>query len=112
MAGGGVRQSGFSGRGEAVMPTHHVAPLADDHALMTAGRLACKACRRGGGGATQYSVRQSDGVRLKSGTLMTAGRTWRFGHRLVPTAIRHPFWMSMKPGIDHTIRVMRQFFKA
>lgn len=115
MAGGGMRQSGLLAAAGSYALTHHVARLADDHAL--AKRLAdglqdlpgvvVEAPR-----TNILFVNLVGEARQKSGALMA----WLAEHGVLATGLYQLRFVTHldvdEAGIDHTIRVMRQFFTA
>ncbi|WP_240538356.1 low-specificity L-threonine aldolase [Rhodoferax sp. PAMC 29310] len=115
MAGGGMRQSGLLAAAGSFALTHHVDRLADDHAL--AKRLADGLQDLPGvvveaPHTNILFVNLLGEARQKSGTLMA----WLAEHGVLATGLYQLRFVTHldvdEAGIDHTIRVMRQFFTA
>lgn len=115
MAGGGMRQSGLLAAAGSYALTHHVARLADDHAL--AKRLADGLQDLPGvvvdaPHTNILFVNLVGEARARSAELMA----WLAEHGVLATGLYQLRFVTHldvdEAGIDHTIRVMRQFFKA
>ena len=115
MAGGGMRQSGLLAAAGSYALTHHVDRLADDHAL--AKRLADGLQDLPGvvveaPHTNILFVNLVGEARARSAELMA----WLAEHGVLATGLYQLRFVTHldvdEAGIDHTIRVMRQFFKA
>jgi threonine aldolase len=115
MAGGGMRQSGLLAAAGSYALMHHVARLANDHALakrLAAGLQDLPGVVVDAPHTNILFVNLVGEARQKSGALMARLAE----HGVLATGLYQLRFVTHldvdEAGIDHTIRVMRQFFTA